>query len=149
MGSLKGKRVLKRCLWGTILDNSAFFGTISVPLGHQIGVVPPKKNALFSKTVPQWHHFLQNGALSKKKGTIFTIFTIFVPLWHCFFYRKCMGKQCPFGSGTKTVPQKVPFYGRPNGAPRAPFWCHLFFECSYSFPTMGIEVIPTVPDPKL
>ncbi len=32
-------------------------------------------------------------------------------------------------SGTKTVPQKVPFYGRSNGAPWVPFWCHLFFEC--------------------
>ncbi len=63
MGTLKEKRVLKWCLWGTVLENGAFFG---------------------------------------KKGTISE-------------------------SGTKTVPQKVPFYGRPNGAPRAPFWCHLFF----------------------
>ena len=67
--SLKEKRVLKRCLWGTILENGAFFG---------------KKGTVW-----------ENSALSE--------------------------------SGTKAVPQKVPFYGRPNGAPRAPFWCHLFF----------------------
>ncbi len=24
-------------------------------------------------------------------------------------------------------PQKALFYGRPNGSPREPFWCHLFF----------------------
>ncbi len=59
--TLKEKRVLKQCPWGTILENGAFFSkndTNLVPLGHQ---------------------------------------------------------------------NEVLFYGRSNGAPRALFWCHLFF----------------------
>ena len=51
-----------------------------------------------------------------------------------FFYKKgienVQENSALLQSGTKTVPQKVPFYGRSNGAPRAPFWYHLFFfEC--------------------
>ena len=51
MHTLKEKGVLKRCLWGTILENGAFFGkkgTISVPLGHQNGVIDPS----YSKSKP-------------------------------------------------------------------------------------------------
>ena len=49
--TLKEKRVLKQCPWGTILKNSAFFdknGTILVPLWHQNEVVP------FWKVAPKW-----------------------------------------------------------------------------------------------
>ncbi len=39
---------------------------------------------------------------------------------------KASGKTVPLWG--KTVPQKVLFYyGQSNGAPRAPFWGHLFF----------------------
>ncbi len=34
-------------------------------------------------------------------------------------------------SGTNTGPLQDLFYGRSNGAPREPFWCHLFFECGW------------------
>ena len=53
-GTLKEKRVLKQCPWGTVLKNGAFFdkqGTILVPLGHQNEVVPPDKRAPMEKYI--------------------------------------------------------------------------------------------------
>ncbi len=73
---------------------------------------------------------LKNGAFFGKKGTIL------VPLGHqngvvppnkTALLENVWGNSALSESGTETVPQKVPFYGRSNGAPRAPFWCHLFF----------------------
>ena len=64
--TLKEKRVLKQCLWGTLLENGAFFdknGTILVPRRHQNEVVPPDKRAPFFKMVPRRHCFSQSGAL--------------------------------------------------------------------------------------
>ena len=142
-------------------------GTILVPLGHQNEVAPPDKRALFSKSVPHGHHFIQNGALSIKRALFWchwgTIFpqkrlpkgTKIVPLCKRAPFPALFWKMVPFfskgqyfsallalfvyrkinvwenialsESGTKTLPQKVPFYGQSNGAQGAPFWCHLFF----------------------
>ena len=48
-----------------------------------------------------------------------------------FLYRKCMEKHCPFGKWHQNGAPKGTilrtFYGQSNGAPRAQFWCHLFF----------------------
>ena len=68
--TLKEKRVLKRCPWGTILKNGAFFSKMGTIL------VPPGKRALFSKTVPgapgapfspEWCPFNKNGAPGEPK----------------------------------------------------------------------------------
>ena len=54
-------------------------------------------------------------------------YTVLVPLWHSFCIEDVWRNSALLESGTKAVPQKVLFYGRSNGAPRARFWCHLFF----------------------
>ena len=64
--TLKEKRVLNQCPWGTVLENSPFFdkkGTILVLHGHQHGH-HPRSTTLSIKVGHEWH---QNGA---PKGTI-------------------------------------------------------------------------------
>ncbi len=84
-------------------------GTILVPLGHQNEVAPPDKRALFSKSVPHGHHFIQNGALSIKRA-------LFWCHWGTNFPRKKVAqgapKQCHFAKRHRFQPF---FFGK---------WCH-------------------------
>ncbi len=51
--TLKDKRVLKQCLWATILDNGAFFATILVAKWY------PKRYCFTDdQTVPKGYHFV-------------------------------------------------------------------------------------------
>ncbi len=66
--TLKEKRVIKQCPWGTSFGKWCLFwlkGHYFGALGHQNKVVPPVKRAPFSKTVPL---FSQDGALSTKRA---------------------------------------------------------------------------------
>ena len=104
--SLKEKKVLKRCPWGTILKNGAFFskkGTILVPLRYQNEVVPPDKRALSLKE----HYFSALLAL--------------------FLYRKCMGKQCPFGKWHQNGAQKGTILRTINWCPKGTVLVPLIF----------------------
>ena len=102
-GALSTKGALFWCPQGTIFQQKKVGnGTLGAPRRHCF-------QPSFGKRCPfSW------------KGTIL------VPLWQCFRIENVWNNSAPLESGTKTVPQKVPFYGQSNGV-------IYFFECNCFF----------------